>query len=111
MRDVIGEILTKIGYDVSFAVDGVDGVDGVDAYKKASSTNEHFDLFLVDFQIPNMDGITFTQKLTRMDKYRKAPGSYDQHSIRTIGIVRSKISRCLCVGIQTDRKRCLTSSA
>ncbi len=67
MRNMFKVILDNAGYDVTTAV------DGVDAYKIVTSTKICFDLFVVDYHMPNMDGIEFTYKLKALAAYKNIP--------------------------------------
>lgn len=67
MRNMFKAILSGAGYDVTTAV------DGVDAYNIVTTTREKFDLFVVDYHMPNMDGIEFTGKLKNLSAYKNTP--------------------------------------
>ncbi|MBN2144186.1 MAG: response regulator [Candidatus Aureabacteria bacterium] len=50
IRQVIGTELKKLGYEVSFAV------DGLDCLTKIKSSTEKIDLIIMDVMMPNLDG-------------------------------------------------------
>jgi two-component system chemotaxis response regulator CheY len=53
------DILLKAGYDVSEAENGMEALEKM--------TSNSFDLFLVDINMPIMDGYTFVDKLREKD--------------------------------------------
>lgn len=67
MRNMFKVMLDRAGYDVTTAV------DGLDAYTIVTSTKKRFDLFVVDYHMPNMDGIEFTYKLKKLSDYKSTP--------------------------------------
>jgi len=64
-RDLATELLSDLGIVVSVAVNGREGVDMVAA--------EPFDLVLMDFQMPVMDGLTATRQIRADDRFAKLP--------------------------------------
>lgn len=58
MRRIIGNVLTQIGIS---SEDYDDAKDGVEALKLTNKNT--YDLILTDWNMPNMDGLTFVKKL------------------------------------------------
>lgn len=50
IRQVVGSELSKLGYEVSFAV------DGVDCLNKLKALIDKIDLIILDVMMPNLDG-------------------------------------------------------
>jgi len=63
MRNIQKKILNALG-NIEFAEAG----DGVEALKILASTPEPFNLVLVDWNMPNMDGHTLVQRIREKDK-------------------------------------------
>lgn len=66
MLQTISLTLEKEGYDV------VTASDGVDALKKLKG-DEKFNVIITDVNMPNMDGITLTREIRKLDKYKYTP--------------------------------------
>jgi len=64
-RTQMKRILEGAGYEVVTAVDGLDAFDKIGA--------RPFDALVTDIMMPNMDGLTLTQKLRADAKYRELP--------------------------------------
>jgi len=64
-RTQMKRILEGAGYEVVTAVDGLDAFDKIGA--------RPFDALVTDIMMPNMDGLTLTQKLRTDPKYRELP--------------------------------------
>ena len=70
VRDITGEMLQYIGYDVEFAVDGEEAIE---LYKKAKESGVPFDVVMLDLIIPGgMGGEETIQKLLQIDPEVKA---------------------------------------
>jgi CheY-like chemotaxis protein len=70
VRQVAGEMLEYLGYEVQFAEDGVQAIK---AYKKAKESGEPFDAVLMDLTIPGgMGGKDAIRELREMDPEVKA---------------------------------------
>ncbi len=65
VRQMVGFTLKNAGFDV------VDAENGVDALKKVEE--EDISLFICDVNMPEMDGITFLEKLRSNESYKHAP--------------------------------------
>ncbi|MCH8964906.1 MAG: response regulator [Planctomycetes bacterium] len=61
IRNIQKKVLAKLGYDD--IVEAADGVEALAAYKESPP-----DLMLVDWNMPNMDGITLVKTIRQMDK-------------------------------------------
>ena len=48
--------------------EAVDGQDGLDQASKAS-----FSVMIIDVNMPNMDGLTFTRELSASERYERTP--------------------------------------
>lgn len=63
MRTIQKQVLTTLG-DVEFCEAG----DGIEALKTIGETGGGFQLILIDWNMPNMDGITLVGKIRETDK-------------------------------------------
>ncbi|MDH4128610.1 MAG: response regulator [Spirochaetota bacterium] len=66
MRQIIKSCLEKEGFKVFEAQDGLQGLEKI-------NSSEIFDLFLVDVNMPNMDGISFVKELRKNHQYKNTP--------------------------------------
>jgi two-component system chemotaxis response regulator CheY len=64
MRNIQKKVLADLGGGVEFAEAG----DGLEALAVMNAAPGTFQLALVDWNMPNMDGITFVKKLRETDK-------------------------------------------
>jgi len=65
MREMVSFTLKGVGHQVSEAEDGVEALD----FAKQTSV----DLVVTDVNMPNMDGITLTAELRKLDSYKFIP--------------------------------------
>ena len=65
VRQMVNFTLTKAGYEV------VEAVDGLDAVKKLDSTSVQ--MMITDLNMPNMDGIELIGSVRAMPKYKFIP--------------------------------------
>jgi two-component system chemotaxis response regulator CheY len=63
-RSMLKRLLSERGYEVTEAGDGVEGVDRL-------SRQGAFDLCLVDWNMPNMDGLEFIKAVRENDDYER----------------------------------------
>lgn len=61
IRQVVKHVLMSEGYEIVEAVDGADALNKLDG--------QEIDLFVCDVNMPNMDGITFLEKVKNDDQY------------------------------------------
>ncbi|MCB1142042.1 MAG: response regulator [Leptospiraceae bacterium] len=64
-RKVLHLQLKNAGYEVKEAIDGLDGFNKV--------TGEEFNLVICDVNMPNLDGLSFVQKVRSDEKARFVP--------------------------------------
>lgn len=64
-QDVVGHILSRAGYELEFAA------SGEEALQKAAVA--HFDMVLMDLQMPGMDGLTAARQLRLIRGYAGVP--------------------------------------
>ncbi len=68
IRDLVHQTLFETGYsDVELAV------DGVDALEKINEAEEEFEFFIVDINMPRMDGFELISNLRNMFSYMSTP--------------------------------------
>jgi two-component system chemotaxis response regulator CheY len=86
IRLILTAYLKKLGFDVTVAVNGRDGLDQLHNMAKA-------DVVLVDWNMPEMDGITFVRAV-------RAEGSYAELPLMmvTTNSEREKVSEALEAG-------------
>ncbi len=67
-REMIESFLLQLGY---LSIQGA--VDGIDALEKIDEAEDEFDFIITDINMPNMDGITFIQRLREKLDYAVTP--------------------------------------
>ncbi|MCW8831626.1 MAG: response regulator [Gammaproteobacteria bacterium] len=65
MREMVSFTLRGVGHEVSEAEDGVEALE--------FAKNTSVDLVITDVNMPNMDGITLTAELRKLDNYKFIP--------------------------------------
>ncbi|MDH5388189.1 MAG: response regulator [Gammaproteobacteria bacterium] len=65
MREMVSFTLKGVGHEVNEAEDGVEALE----FAKTTSV----DLVVTDVNMPNMDGITLTAELRKLDSYKFIP--------------------------------------
>jgi len=66
VRRYIGKILQGMGHEYSEAADGAEAM-------KVVTGETHWNLFLVDYNMPNMNGPEFIAELRKIPQYQKTP--------------------------------------
>ena len=70
LRDIAGEMLVHMGYDVEFSRDGAEAIK---MYSEATTSKKPFDIVIMDLTIPDgMGGAEAVQKLREIDPGVKA---------------------------------------
>jgi PAS domain S-box-containing protein len=62
VRDVVGQMLTRMGYDVEFALNGTEAIE---VYRRAWDAQKPFDAVILDLTIPMGIGVRETMKRLR----------------------------------------------
>lgn len=65
MRNMLRATLSEAGYEVIQAEDGVEGMKVADG--------QFFDLIITDINMPNMDGLTFIERLRERSSHKSTP--------------------------------------
>jgi two-component system chemotaxis response regulator CheY len=65
VRKIMSNLVSKLGFQV------VEAVDGIDAIEK--SLEHDIKLFVVDINMPGLDGISFVKRLRKTAKYKDTP--------------------------------------
>lgn len=69
IRSSVEYVLKQAGYNVCVASDGLDGMSKMDSLSNAGNS---ISMIITDINMPNMDGITFTQNV-KSGPFRSAP--------------------------------------
>ena len=70
IRDIVGEILNEIGYEITTTIDGAEAVE---LYKEARDSGRPYDVVIVDLTVPGgMGGKETIQELRKIDPEVKA---------------------------------------
>ncbi|PLX68125.1 MAG: two-component system response regulator [Denitrovibrio sp.] len=67
MRRIIKNTLTKLGF--SNILEAANGVEGLDVLAK----NSDVDMIITDWNMPEMDGLTFVKTVRSKDEYKETP--------------------------------------
>jgi len=87
-RELVKTMLEPFGVDVETANDGVAGVEAM--------RQGHFDLVLMDVQMPIMDGLTATREIRAMEGAR---GAATPIVAMTANVLPEQIATCLAAGM------------
>jgi signal transduction histidine kinase/ActR/RegA family two-component response regulator len=90
---LIGEMLTRLGYDYELAVDGAEAVAMI---RKAEFAENQYDLALMDLQMPYVDGI----KATRMVREQGIDAKRLPIIALTANAFEQDVERCMEAGMQ-----------
>jgi len=91
MRSIQKKILEQLG-EIEFAEAG----DGVEALSVLANTTAPFDLILIDWNMPNMDGITLVGRIRESDK--KTPlvmATTEAEKVRVLEAIRAGVNNYL----------------
>lgn len=64
MRKIIARIVSKLGFEIAEAADGLEGLAALEA------DPQKYDLVLVDWNMPNMNGLDFTKTVRARDEFQ-----------------------------------------
>ena len=67
MRRIISGAVEVVGYEC------IEACDGLEALDKLSQFHKEIELILLDWNMPNMDGMTLLKKLKETDNYKDIP--------------------------------------
>ncbi len=87
-RELIIALLSPFDVDIQTACDGVEAI--------AANEREAFDIILMDIQMPNLDGISATERIRAAELTR---GRRTPIIAMTANVLPEQIARCLSVGM------------
>ena len=67
IRELVGDILTKAGFNV------FKGIDGKDGLKRLTSLDKNMSMIITDLFMPGMDGIDLIKEIRKLDEYQYVP--------------------------------------
>jgi len=91
-------MLTKVGYQVDVANDGKEAVE------KYTTSPEHFDLILMDVQMPEMDGMEATAEIRKLETRNL---KLKNHNSTTELLNHVPIIAMTAHALKGDRERCI----
>ena len=91
-------MLTKVGYQVDVASDGKEAVE------KYTTSPEHFDLILMDVQMPEMDGMEATAEIRKLETRNL---KLKNHNSTTELLNHVPIIAMTAHALKGDRERCI----
>lgn len=65
VRQTIADVLVNVGYEVVEASDGLDGL--------TKAKNSFYDVLIIDYKMPIMDGVTLIKGLRELSQYEQHP--------------------------------------
>lgn len=68
MRRIHVNLLIDIGFEKDSIYEAADGEEALNLCLK-----HHFNLFLLDWNMPGINGLDFTKKIRSIDQYKKVP--------------------------------------
>ena len=84
---VAARLVEKMGYRAAVVNNGLEAIQAVQ--------REHYDLILMDCQMPELDGFTATAEIRRLEK----PGSHMPVIAMTANAMRGDREKCLAAGM------------
>lgn len=101
---LIGEMLTRLGYEYELAIDGAEAVAMI---RKAEFAENQYDLALMDLQMPYVDGF----KATRMVREQGIDAKTLPIIALTANAFEQDIERCFEAGMQAHLAKPLAIEA
>jgi len=91
---VASEIIMKMGIEVEVAVNGLEALQAL--------TQRHYDLVLMDMQMPEMDGLEATRRIRQLEFERAELTQLPENQLQHVPIIAMTAN-----AMATDRKLCL----